>query len=130
MLYETVDRENVDQMVREFYTLVIQDEMVGPYFTKKLGEHLNTGKWPEHISTLDNFWLLMMNGQSGYRGNPFPPHAFIGKLYRETFERWLKLFHETVYRLYIPEIAGKFYEKAQVLAEIFIDNLDIDNDEE
>jgi len=130
MLYDSVDRENVDKMVREFYTIIVQDEMVGPYFTKKLGDDINKGKWPEHISTLDSFWLLMMNGERGYPGNPFPAHAFIGKLYRETFEQWLKLFREVVFRMYVPEIAEKFYEKAEILAEIFIDNLDIDNDED
>lgn len=130
MLYEVVDRETVDKMVREFYTRILQDEMVGPYFTRKLGEDLNKGKWPEHITTLDNFWLLMMNGERGYPGNPFPAHAFIGRLYHETFDRWLELFHGVVYEMFIPDIADKFYEKAEILAEIFIDNLGLNDEDE
>lgn len=129
MQYDTVTRETVDAMVREFYSIVIKDQIVGPYFIRKLGDNLDQPKWIEHITILDNFWLLMMNGERGYPGDPFPSHAFIGKLYVETFERWLELFHEVVYRMFIPEIAEKFYKKAEVLAEIFIENLGL-NDED
>ncbi|MEA1919731.1 MAG: group III truncated hemoglobin [Campylobacterota bacterium] len=129
MPYDTVDRVSVENMVREFYALIIKDDMVGPYFIKALGADLKNGKWYEHLHTLDKFWLMMMTGERGYWGDPFPPHAFIGPMYPETFERWLKLFNETVYRLYTPEIAEKFYKKAEILAEQFMENLDI-NDEE
>jgi hemoglobin len=130
MLYDSVDRGKIEKMVREFYALVLKDEMVGPYFIKALGDDLKNGKWYEHLHTLDRFWLLMMTGERGYWGDPFPPHAFIGPLYPETFERWLKLFHEVVYRLFVPEIADRFYKKAEILAEQFMENLDIDGEDE
>lgn len=130
MLYDTVDRESVGKMVREFYAVIIKDEIVGPYFTKKLGENLNTVKWHEHFETLDNFWLMLMTGQPGYKGNPFPPHAFIGKLYPETFARWLQLFNEVIRRLFVPEIADKFYQKAEILAENFMEHLGLYDEEE
>jgi hemoglobin len=129
MPYDSVDRPSVERMVREFYADILKDEMVGPYFIKMLGSDLKNGKWHEHLNTLYNFWMQMMTNESPYQGHPFPPHAFIGPLYRETFERWLELFHETVYRLFIPEIADKFYKKANILAEQFMDNLGI-NDED
>ena len=72
----------------------------------------------------------MMTGKKGYGGDPFPPHAFLGQMYRETFERWLELFKETVNRLFAKEIAEKFYYKADVLAEQFIDNLGIDDEDD
>lgn len=129
MPYDTVDRANIEEMVREFYTIVLKDDLLGPIFTRALGSDMNGGKWYEHLNTLYNFWILMMTGKIGYGGHPYPPHAFIGPLYPETFERWLELFHEVVYRLYIPEIADKFYKKAEVLAEQFMDNLGL-NDED
>ena len=70
-----------------------------------------------------------MTGQRGYGGDPFPPHAFIGPLSREMFERWLELFKETVNDLFVPEIADKFYSKADRLAEQFIENLGIDDED-
>jgi hemoglobin len=130
MLYETVDREKINEMVQRFYANVLEDEILSPYFTRALGSDLEGGKWHEHLNTLKGFWLLMMNGESGYRGDPFPPHAFLGQMYRETFERWLELFKEVVDSMFIPEIADRFYKKADILAEQFIENLGIDDEEE
>ena len=130
MPYDTVDRDNIDGMVREFYGIVLKDEMLAPIFIKSLGDDLNEGKWHEHLNTLTQFWLLMMTGEKGYQGDPFPPHAFLGPLHRETFERWLKLFNKTVHHLFVPEIAEKFYTKADKLAEQFMDNLGVDDEED
>ena len=129
MPYDTVDRGKIEEMVRQFYGTVLKDDLLAPIFIKSLGNDLNNGKWYEHLHTLYKFWDLMMTGQRGYGGDPFPPHAFIGPLTREMFERWLELFKETLDELFIPEIADKFYKKADVLAGQFMDNLGL-NDED
>ena len=130
MLHETVDRANVEKMVREFYAILIKDDIVGPYFVRALGSDLKNDKWYEHFRTLDNFWLLMMNGDSGYMGDPFGPHVFIGELYTETFERWLEVFNTHIHNHYIPEIADKFYKKGKILSDQFIERLEINGEEE
>jgi len=130
MPYEVVTVDSIREMVREFYTNVLEDDMLSPIFTKALGNDVEKGKWPEHLHTLDRFWGLMMSGQKGYMGDPFPAHAFLSPLYPETFERWLELFHEVVHRLFVPEISGKFYKKADTLAEQFMDNLGIKDEED
>jgi len=129
MPYDTIDRGKVEELVRKFYASVLEDEMLAPFFIKALGNDLKNGKWHEHLNTLYNFWMLMMTGKSSYGGHPYPPHAFIGPLTRENFERWLALFRETLDELFVPEIADKFYKKADVLAEQFMDNLGV-NDED
>ena len=130
MPYDTVDRVTVEKMVRTFYAMLIKDDMVGPYFIKVLGSDLKNDKWYEHFRTLDNFWLMMMNGEPGYTGDPFGPHVFIGELYPETFERWLKRFGEHVNEYFIPEIADKFYKKGEILADQFMQRLEIGKYEE
>jgi hemoglobin len=75
-MHEIVDRVNINEMVREFYASVLQDELLSPFFIRALGDDLKNGKWHEHLHTLDNFWLLIMTGKKGYGGDPFPPHAF------------------------------------------------------
>ena len=131
MLFDTVDRVSVEKMVRQFYATVVKDDIVGPFFIRALGDDLKSYEWHEHLNTLNNFWLMMMNGEKNYWGDPFPPHAFLGNLTPQTFDRWLKLFHETVYELFIPEIADKFYKKSEVLANRFIEYLkDEDEDDE
>ena len=130
MPYDTVDRGKIEEMVRQFYATVLEDDRLAPIFVRSLGDDLKNGKWHEHLHTLYKFWDLMMTGKRGYGGDPFPPHAFLGPLTREDFERWLKLFKTTVNDLFIPEIADKFYQKADRLAEQFIDNLSIDDEDD
>jgi len=120
-----VDRPSVERMVRSFYEKLIQDDIVGPYFIKALGDDLKNDKWYEHLQTLDKFWLLMMGEEKGYVGDPFLPHVFIGELYVETFERWLEIFKEHIYEHYIPEIANKFYRKSVILSDRFMEGLEI-----
>ncbi|WP_309498395.1 group III truncated hemoglobin [Sulfurovum sp.] len=128
MLSDTVDRGSIERMVRQFYAMVLEDDIVGPYFKKALGDDLKNDKWYEHFKTLDSFWLMMMTGERGYMGDPFLPHVFIGELYPETFERWLKIFNETVHQFFIPEIAQKFYKKGEMLAKQFMENLEIEEE--
>ena len=130
MLYEKVDRESVEKLVSTFYASVLDDAMLAPFFIKILGKDMNGGKWYEHLRQLNEFWHLMMTGKGHYRGHPFPAHAFIGPLTREHFEQWLKLFKATVDSLFVREIADKFYEKADTLAEQFIENLGIDDEDD
>ena len=125
MLIESVDRPAIEKMVRHFYAAILEDEILRPYFVRKLGDDFNGSRWYEHLKTLDNFWMLMMTGQRGYGGDPFPSHAFIGQMYEETFQQWLKLFRQTVDTFFIPELADKFYKKADVLAEKFMEFLEI-----
>ena len=130
MPYDKVDRESIEELVHKFYSLVLQDDILRPFFVKSLGADITQGKWPEHFDILHNFWALMMTGDKVYMSNPFPAHAFLGLVEREPFERWLQLFKEVTHQLFTPEIADKFYKKAEILAEQFIDNLGIDDEDD
>jgi len=127
--FETVDRENVRQMVYEFYSLVLKDEILGPIFIRVLGDDMSGGKWHEHLHRLDSFWLLMMGKPSAYQGDPTPAHAFIADLTPESFDRWLELFHSVVHRLYVQKIADKLDKKAQIVATQLRENLGIDDED-
>ena len=131
MPFDEVNRDTVHALVRYFYATIMKDEMLEPFFTMKLGpDVVNGGKWIEHFTQLDNFWLMMMTGRrSHYKGHPFPAHAFLGISDREPFERWLALFKVAVNKFFVPELAEKFYKKADVLAEQFIDSLGIDDED-
>jgi len=128
-----VDLESIEIMVRSFYAILIKDDLVGPFFIKALGKDLDSGRWREHYGTLDSFWLLMMTGEEGYRGDPYMVHAFMGKLTVEVFDRWLEIFQKHVHSQFTPEIADKFYIKSQTIARRFMQGLEIgefENDED
>ena len=118
-----VTKENLGQMVNLFYTKVLKDEIVGPFFIEKLGDDMKNEKWVPHLELLTNFWASITLGDFAYKGNPFAPHADIQNLSREAFSRWLVLFAQTVDTIYIPQIANQFKERSTIIAGNFMRNL-------
>ncbi len=127
MLASEVNRENVSKMVRTFYEMILKDQSINPYFIMALGNDPDSVEWHEHYKILEDFWLLLMNGEKGYTGDAFSPHLDMGELDKETFERWLELFHEVVHMYYTQKLAEKFYKRAEVLSRKFMQWLHIDN---
>ncbi|NOR54604.1 MAG: hypothetical protein GQ531_00200, partial [Sulfurovum sp.] len=74
---------------------------------------------------LESFWLMLMTGEPGYFGDPFGPHAFLPNLSEEVFARWLELFNSHIRKYYTPELSDKFYKKADILSEQFMQRLEI-----
>ncbi len=129
MRYDVVNRDNIQEMVRAFYACVLADELLGPIFTRVLGDDLEQGKWREHLYRLEEFWILLMGGVSSYRGDPTPAHAFIGGLTPESFDRWLTLFKNVVDEHFGEQIAAQFYKKAVIVAAQLRENLGVDDDD-
>jgi len=81
-------------MVRRFYREVAQDDLLGPLFND-----VAQVDWNEHLPKLARFWCRTLLGIRGYDGNPFQAHARIharSPFRPAHFDRWLRLFHETV----------------------------------
>jgi hemoglobin len=125
MKADTINRENIHQMVMGFYTKVLDDEIVGPFFIAKLGEDMQNEHWKPHLALLVDFWSSIALGENSYRGNPFMPHTQLGELNREVFERWLSLFWTTLDEIYIPSVAAQFKERSSIIAGNFMRNLGI-----
>jgi len=125
MLANEIRRENIETMVLSFYRKILKDDTVGPFFVAKLGDDMSNEYWKPHLELLINFWSSMMLGDGSYRGNPFAPHMSLGELNREVFERWLKLFFETLDEIYEPQVADLFKERSTIIAGNFMRNLRI-----
>jgi hemoglobin len=123
MLENEITRENIEQMVMNFYRRVLKDETVGPFFIAKLGDDMSNAYWQPHLKLLVDFWASIALGDPSYRGNPFAPHMSLGELKRETFEQWLVLFYETLDELYEPQVANQFKERSSIIAGNFMRNL-------
>jgi hemoglobin len=120
-----ITKENIRIMVNTFYVKVLKDDIVGPFFSAKLGDDMTNEYWVPHLELLVNFWASIAMGDTEYRGNPFAPHTQLGELKRETFEQWLVLFSETLDEVYIPSIAAQFKERSTIIAGNFMRNLAI-----
>ena len=120
-----VTKENLRKMVNLFYTKVLKDELVGPFFIERLGDDMKNEKWIPHLELLTNFWASIALGDFEYKGNPFAPHASMQNLSREAFSRWLELFATTLDTIYVPQIANQLKERSSVIAENFMRNLQL-----
>ena len=120
-----VTKENLNKMVVLFYTKILKDEIVGPFFIEKLGDDLNNEHWVPHIELLTDFWASIALGDPTYRGNPFGPHVNIANISRVAFSRWLELFSQTLDIIYIPQIADQFKQRSTVIAGNFMRNLNL-----
>jgi len=127
VLASEVNRENVSKMVRTFYEMIMKDQSINPYFIMVLGNDLDSEEWHAHYKILEDFWLLLMNGEKGYTRDAFSPHLDIGELDFEAFERWLELFNEVVHKYYTQKLAEKFYKRAEVLSHKFMQWLNIES---
>lgn len=105
--------EDIKKMVNTFYAKVRKDELLGPIFNERIGDH-----WDEHLSKLHSFWQSILLNERTYTGHPFPPHAQL-PIDKEHFDRWLFLFTETVDKLFAGDIADEAKSRAYKIADVF-----------
>ena len=120
MQHQTITRENIRIMVDRFYSKILKDELLADFFIDKLGDEMITDEWQTHLNLLTDFWASITLGDSAYSGQPLKPHIDMEGLKRETFERWLELFFETVDRLYAKEAADTFKTRSEMIANNFM----------
>jgi hemoglobin len=125
VLNTEITKENLNKLVVTFYTRVLKDEKIAPFFIEKLGSDMSSELWQKHITLLTNFWYTISHGRGEYNGSPFAPHMQISDLSRKAFEAWLELFFSSVDKIYVEEIANKFKERSSIIASNFMRNLGI-----
>lgn len=111
MKYATITRDNVRQLVDEFYALVRADALLGPVFLQALGDD-----WDAHLERLTEFWSTIILGTRSFQGNVYGKHMMLNGIEPEHFKRWLGLFEQTVSRLFEVEQADQFLTMARRVA--------------
>ncbi|HSH67035.1 MAG TPA: group III truncated hemoglobin [Bacteroidia bacterium] len=105
--------EDIKLLVNRFYDNVRKDELLADIFSNKIED-----RWPQHLEKMYCFWQTVLLEEHTYYGSPFLPHAKL-PIDAEHFERWLKLFYETVDSLFEGEKATKAKWQGQRMAEMF-----------
>jgi hemoglobin len=108
--------EDVQLLVRSFYNKVLNDEMLCPFFAYVKKHH-----WNKHLEVLDSFWNSILFYSGDYYGNPLEKHAtlhYFSKLEKKNFERWLKLFNQTIDELFYGDKAELAKQRANSIATI------------
>ena len=125
MQYDTITKENIRIMTDRFYSKILKDDLLAYFFIDKLGDEMISDEWQAHLNLLTDFWASITLGDTAYSGQPVRPHMHMEGLTKASFERWLKLFFETVDRLYAKEPADLFKQRSQTIANNFIRMLNL-----
>lgn len=96
-------KNDVDLLVNTFYSKVLQDELLAPFF-----KHLNFEK---HLPKMIHFWSFVLLDQAGYTTDVTQKHMKM-PLKKEHFDHWISMFHETIDELFIGEKAKLAKQRA------------------
>jgi hemoglobin len=107
-------RDDIELLVNTFYDKVKKDNVIGIIFNTIIGDD-----WSHHLPTMYRFWNTILLNQPGYTGNAVKKHTDVDKqmpLQKEHFERWLKLWTETIDSLFEGERAAEAKNRANLMA--------------
>ena len=103
------------ELVGAFYESIRDDEHLGPIFAARVKD------WPTHLERMSGFWSSIVLHTGRYAGRPLEVHASIQGLEVEHFQRWLRLWSESVAR-HVPRAAQRqFLMPAARMARRFAD---------
>lgn len=116
MKKELSDKKDIELLVNSFYEKVKQDETIGYIFND-----VAKVDWTVHLPIMYNFWEMMIFGTGPYKGDPMTKHIQLNKktpLESIHFDRWKKLFIETVDDLFQGEKAEDAKGRASHIATL------------
>lgn len=91
---QIVTEPQISAMVRRFYALSFEDDLLGPMFRATIED------FEGHYRIVEDFWSHSLLGTDRYqRGTPYSHHTHL-KVEPEHFDRWMMAFtaavHETL----------------------------------
>jgi hemoglobin len=113
MKKDIITLEDIKILVDSFYENVRKDELLADIFNQKI-----ENRWHQHLEKMYRFWQTVLLDEHTYNGSPFLPHAQL-PIDSNHFERWIKLFYQTVDSLFEGEKATRAKWQGQRMAEMF-----------
>lgn len=87
---QIVTEAQISAMVRRFYALSFEDDMLGPMFRATIED------FESHYRIVEDFWSHSLLGTDRYRrGTPYSHHTHL-KVEPEHFDRWMAAFTAAV----------------------------------
>jgi len=112
------NRKDIEKLVNSFYDKVKSDELIGFIFNE-----VAKVNWDHHLPIMYGFWEMMLFGTGQYRGDPMTKHIELDKkteLIEIHFDRWRKLFTETVDELFTGSKADETKQRANHIASVML----------
>jgi hemoglobin len=103
----------VRKVIVSFYDKVRSDALLGPIFSKAIGNG-----WDSHIERIVGFWLTATRLGRGYDGRKFMrAHLQNPSIHVDQLPRWLELFRATATEQCSPQAASVLIDIAERMAE-------------
>lgn len=118
MKLDISNREDIDLLMREFYSTAMVDDTIGYIFTDVAKLDLD-----HHLPIIGDFWetMLFQSGRYSQHGrNPLIVHGDLNRktpLNRDHFARWLEIFSEKIDALFEGERAEFLKFRARMMAD-------------
>ena len=109
-------RRRIHDLVVDFYREIVFDDLLGPVF-----EEVAEVDWTTHIPKLIDYWCRVLLRQPGYDGHVLDAHRqvhVIEPLRLEHFDRWYRLFVESVDRCAQGPVAEQAKTHAATMAAV------------
>lgn len=106
--------EDIKVLVDDFYGRIRKDDILADIFNGVIKD-----QWPEHLNKMYTFWQTILLQEHTYYGSPFPPHSQL-PVDKNHFERWIKLFHETLDEHFYGDVAEEAKWRSERMAEMFL----------
>ena len=113
---EQKDILNIDDikiLVDSFYEKVRQDDVLASIFNGIIKDN-----WSKHLDKMYRFWQTVLLKEHTYYGSPFSPHAKL-PVDEKHFNRWKKLFFETIEENFMGDKADEAKWRAEKMAKMF-----------
>ncbi len=113
-MHDIQNKEDIKILVDQFYNKVNNDKLLSPVFND-----ISKVNWDEHLPLMYDFWTNILLGISAYKGNALEKHLKLPAA-KEHFDRWLKLFFETLDENFTGKIANEAKASAVRIGDIFM----------
>ncbi len=111
-------RADIELLVNSFYDKVKADETIGYIFTE-----IAAVNWTDHLPKMYRFWETVLLGAMSFKGNPMLTHIKLSKkteMQQKHFDRWLKLWNETIDEHFKGEQAEEAKQRGKNIAGLIL----------
>lgn len=115
------NRKDIELLVNVFYEKVKEDKTIGYFF-----KEVTSVDWNKHLPIMYDFWENILFFSGNYKGNPMDLHHhlnMIQSINKKHFQRWNKLFTNSVDELFEGEKAELIKKRAINIASIMQKNI-------
>lgn len=118
MKNDITNSEDIRLLVYSFYDLVVNDDLIGHFFTKVANVN-----WDEHLPHMVQFWDTVLLGAGTFEGWPMRTHLMLNQkeaMKLEHFERWILMWNKIIDDNFEGYIANEAKNRAKIMKELIL----------